>query len=247
VEPSDDDLLYPSVPARIKAGVIDAVLLAAVMAAALVVYTLIGYETQLIILFVVAVFLLYEPLFVSYRGATVGHRLMGFQIIDGTTKRTLSFTRSFVRFFLKTVLGIVSIVAAYLDKREQFLHDRIVGSRAILATVAVDRLDSSEERFVAAKAEAASRFALPSLTRRIVIVVLYCVLGFIATSLIAYTIFPQCADEPRPPLARCDKVEEATGAVAIVIVLAALVAGLKGNLPGARKRVIVDGTAPSGA
>ncbi|HEY1267941.1 MAG TPA: RDD family protein [Candidatus Binatia bacterium] len=240
MDPSDAGALYPSIPARIKAGEIDVLLLTAVNIALVAAYLFIGYRTPLIVVLFVAVILLYEPLLVSYRGATVGHRLMGFKIIDGTTKQPLSVPRSFARFWLKTVLGIVSIAMAYFDKREQFLHDRITGSRAILADVALDRLDFSEERFVAAKVEAVARFVLPSMTRRIVIAVVYALAGIIATSAVTYTLFPQCMDEPAPATP-CRAVDNASGSVIVIIVVAAIVAGLKGNLPGARKRPIAPG------
>ncbi|HEY6199339.1 MAG TPA: RDD family protein, partial [Candidatus Binatia bacterium] len=162
------DALYPSVPARIKAGEIDVLVMTAVTLAVVAAYLFIGYQTPLILAFIVALIVVYEPLFVSFRGATVGHRLMGIKIIDAATKRPLSLPRSFLRSWLKIVLGIASIIAAYVDKREQFLHDRIIGSRAILANIAVDNLESAEQRIIAAKADAAARFTMPSLTRRIV-------------------------------------------------------------------------------
>jgi len=238
MDPSDAGALYPSIPARIKAGEIDVLVLTAASFALVAAYLFVGYETPLIIVLLVAVIVLYEPLFVSYRGATVGHRLMGIKIIDATTKRRLSLPRSFIRSLLKVVLGVVAIAGAYIDKREQFLHDRIIGSRALLTNVAVDSLDLSEERLVTAKADAEARFAMPSLTRRIVIAVLYALVGVIATGGVIYTIFPQCMKEPPLP-EPCRVVDSAADLVTAIVVVAVVVAGLKGNLPGARKRVIV--------
>src|SRR5690606_11180018 len=77
--------LYPSIPARIKAAEVDALIVSAILLVLIGLYVVIGHETPAIIFICIALFLLYEPVLVCWRGQTVGHRVMGIRIIDSVT------------------------------------------------------------------------------------------------------------------------------------------------------------------
>jgi uncharacterized RDD family membrane protein YckC len=132
--------VYPSIPARIKAGEIDALVLTAILFALIGSYVTIGYETPAIIYTCIALLVLYEPLLVCWRGQTVGHKWMGIRIIDSTTRGNISFSKSLARFVLKAVLGIISVIWAFFEQRQQFLHDRMTRSLAVLSAVPAENV-----------------------------------------------------------------------------------------------------------
>lgn len=139
--------LYPSIPARIKAAEIDALITLGFIAVLVGAYLAIGRETPVFILVCLAVLLLYEPVLVSRRGQTIGHKIMGFRIIDSVTRTNVSFSKSLWRFVLKSVLGIFSLVGALFERRQQFLHDRIAGSIAIRIDVPEDQIELLDQMY----------------------------------------------------------------------------------------------------
>ena len=76
----------------------------------------------------VAAVLLYEPVLVSWRGATVGHVLYNLIVLDGRTGRPPTLPRAIVRTFLKNLLGLVSFVVMSLTRKHQALHDLATGT-----------------------------------------------------------------------------------------------------------------------
>ena len=133
--------LYPSIPDRIKAGEIDALIVVAVLFALIGSYVAIGRETPAIIFICIAVLLLYEPILVTWRGQTIGHQIMGFRIVDSVSHVNISFQKSLARFVLKAVLGVVSAIWAFFEQRQQFLHDKMTKSLAVMCDVSVDQLE----------------------------------------------------------------------------------------------------------
>ena len=67
--------------------------------------------------------LVYEPVFVSWRGATIGHTLNNLIVRDRRTGRPPTLLRAIVRTLIKSLLGLVSFVAMSLTRRHQALHD----------------------------------------------------------------------------------------------------------------------------
>src|SRR5689334_22986333 len=66
--------------------------------------------TRLLLLLIVALVLLYEPLLVSRRGATIGHAVARLRVVDMRTGRWPSFGRAFARFLIKGILGLPSFI-----------------------------------------------------------------------------------------------------------------------------------------
>jgi TM2 domain-containing membrane protein YozV len=89
---------------------------------------------------------------------------------------------------------------------------------------------------------AASRFALPSFTRRIIFIALYSALGVIIVTGVFYLVVPECVDDPMMN-SRCRSLNRTAGFINLAIVIAMLAAGFKGELLGARKQTIADGAA----
>lgn len=59
---------------------------------------------------VVAVWLFYEPLLVSFAGGTIGHRRTNLRVVDDRTGGNVGLLKSFARTIIKAALGWVSFV-----------------------------------------------------------------------------------------------------------------------------------------
>jgi uncharacterized RDD family membrane protein YckC len=225
---------YPSIPARIKAGEIDALILIAILFVLISAYVAIGHETPAIIFICIALSLLYEPVFLSWRGQTLGHKVMGIRIIDSVTRGNISFSKSIARFVLKAVFGIVSVIWAFFEQRQQFFHDRMTRSLAVLCdppaeTIGMQSLQSIET--------ASDRMAtLPPLRRRLAMIVLYAVGTFILMIAVQVLFFRGCLSENPVSPELCDVIERIISGLFIVFLLSIITAGVKGRLPGARNK-----------
>ncbi|SMF81452.1 RDD family protein [Pseudobacteriovorax antillogorgiicola] len=71
------------------------------------------------------VIFLYEPILVGYFRGTLGHKLMKLEVIRENGKK-LGFLRAGVRYFLKSSLGVLSILS--LMSSNQAIHDIVVKS-----------------------------------------------------------------------------------------------------------------------
>jgi uncharacterized RDD family membrane protein YckC len=158
--------LYPTITARIKAGEIDALVIFGFLSVLIISYIAIGRETPAILFICIAISLLYEPVLVTWRGQTIGHKIMVFRIIDSVTKMNLSFAKSFSRFILKMVLGVVSLLWAFFDRHEQFFHDNMTRSMAVMCDIRADQLESLETGPISQTAADERLFAMPSVKRR---------------------------------------------------------------------------------
>jgi uncharacterized RDD family membrane protein YckC len=72
--------------------------------------------------------LLYEPVLVWRRGATLGHAVVGLRVLDLETGGSPSAARAFARFWLKATAGTLGAAVIALTGRPHALHDLAVGT-----------------------------------------------------------------------------------------------------------------------
>jgi uncharacterized RDD family membrane protein YckC len=230
---SDAPHVYPSIPARIKAGEIDVLVISAMLFVLIGLYVVLGYEPPVIIFSCIALLFLYEPTFVCWRGQTVGHRVMGIRIIDSRTRGNISFSKSLARFVLKALFGIVSVIWAFFEHREQFLHDRVTRSLAVACELPIENLGAQSVHSVVTTADSSG--TLPSLRRRIAIIVCYSIAAFILLIAFEGLMFPDCVLENPVSPELCHIIDAVIGGLSVVLLLTICAAGVRGGLPGARK------------
>jgi uncharacterized RDD family membrane protein YckC len=188
--------------------------------------------------------LLYDPVMVSRRGATVGHAVAHLRVVDARTGRPPSFGRAFARGLIKLMLGVLSFFTMELTRRHQAVHDMVTHTTVQVA--------ESEElvEFHADQAEDPD-VVLPSRLRRLVViaaylVVLYCVFVAYVVLLDATGCIRRAAIEGALSTRNCNPGREAlievTTWVWLALSVTMIIAGWKGLLLGARrsKRVSVD-------
>jgi uncharacterized RDD family membrane protein YckC len=84
------------------------------------------------ILSFIAIVGLYEPLFVSLFGGTIGHYANGLRVKRASNvKKNILFPLAVIRFGVKVFLGIISLFTVSSNSESKAIHDSIVGSIVI--------------------------------------------------------------------------------------------------------------------
>jgi len=77
----------------------------------------------------VFIFFLYEPLFTSILGGTIGHILIGIKVKrDQDESKNIAFPVAVVRFFIKAVMGMLSLLLISSNGKRKAIHDMVAGS-----------------------------------------------------------------------------------------------------------------------
>jgi uncharacterized RDD family membrane protein YckC len=80
----------------------------------------------------VGIFGLYEPLFISLFGGTIGHFANGLRVKrDGDISKNVSFPLAIVRYAVKMVLGIISLFTISSSMKSKAIHD-IIGNSVVI-------------------------------------------------------------------------------------------------------------------
>jgi uncharacterized RDD family membrane protein YckC len=79
------------------------------------------------------VFFLYDPLFTSFAGGTIGHLIMGLRVKrEPDEEKNIIFPLAIVRFIIKAFLGWISLLTVSGNTKKKALHDMIVNSVVIV-------------------------------------------------------------------------------------------------------------------
>ena len=77
----------------------------------------------------VFVFFLYDPIFTSLFGGTLGHMMFNLRVCRlSNEKQRISFPSAILRFIIKASLGIISLFSVNNNKNRMAIHDMAVGS-----------------------------------------------------------------------------------------------------------------------
>ena len=126
-------LVFSNIPSRVKAAVIDSIVLMVMIY--LVSTILASFETVptfvRVLLFII-VFGLYEPLLVSFFGATIGHSFAKIEVKqEAHPTKTLNFFQALLRFIIKYCLGWLSLLTMSSNEKRMAIHDHAVKSIVI--------------------------------------------------------------------------------------------------------------------
>ena len=122
--------LYPGVFLRVKALVIDSIMLVLMMGAVTFLFSKLESvpETFRIVAFVV-IFVLYDPLLTSMAGGTVGHKANGIRVKRASNhNKNILLPMAILRFLIKAFLGIISLVTLSFNDERRGIHDLASGS-----------------------------------------------------------------------------------------------------------------------
>lgn len=123
----------PNLVLRVKSITIDSFIIVVLMFIAFSVFDGLGIASPKIRGIALGLIFLYEPIFTSsYR--TVGQKLMGLRVCNFTTYKNnsasvnINIFSALMRFFLKVLLGWLSLVGIHSDHYGQAFHDKMSNS-----------------------------------------------------------------------------------------------------------------------
>jgi uncharacterized RDD family membrane protein YckC len=127
--------IYPGVFDRVKAIVADGIILLVFMFAASSIFSLFETVPDFIRVFAfVFIFLLYDPLFTSFTGGTIGHRLIGIRVRKEQDETcNITFLPAVLRYIVKALLGWVSLLTISGNNKGRAIHDYVAGSVVVYA------------------------------------------------------------------------------------------------------------------
>jgi len=124
---------YAHIFARSKAVFVDSLVIVAFMFAAAEILKLFENVPDYVrILITIFIFVLYEPIFVSAFGQTIGHSRINLVVRkEDDPEKHISFFAAIIRFLLKFFLGWLSLLTISGSEKNQALHDIVVKSVVI--------------------------------------------------------------------------------------------------------------------
>jgi len=122
--------IYPGVFDRVKAVMADSVVLIIFMV--IISYIFSSFqsvpEVARIIAFVF-IFVLYDPIFTSSFGGTIGHMTFGIRVKrENNQEKNILFPLAILRFVVKALLGWISLLTVSGNEKRKAIHDMLVGS-----------------------------------------------------------------------------------------------------------------------
>lgn len=121
---------YPGVADRVKAIVVDSIMIIVFIITITYFFTLFNNppDEAKIIAFIF-IFVLYDPLFTSIFGGTLGHMAFNLRVRreKDETKKIL-FPIAIIRFIVKIALGWISFLTVSGTEKRRAIHDYLAGS-----------------------------------------------------------------------------------------------------------------------
>jgi len=136
---------YPGVFDRIKAIMTDGIVIVVYMFVASYIFSLFESvpDNARIIAFVF-IFLLYDPIFTSLFGGTIGHMMLGIRVKrESDEQKNILFHKAIPRYLVKVLLGWVSLLTVSGNKKRKAIHDFLVGSVVVYAKSEQDKNNES--------------------------------------------------------------------------------------------------------
>jgi len=126
---------YPGVLDRVKAITIDAFIL--VLFIFIISFMFSFFENvpdYIKMIAFVFIFLLYDPIFTSTFGGTMGHMIIGIRVKRARNEqKNIFFPLAIVRFIIKAFLGVISLITVTGNIKRKAIHDFAAGSVVVYA------------------------------------------------------------------------------------------------------------------
>jgi uncharacterized RDD family membrane protein YckC len=232
------EVFYPRLVRRVRAHLIDEMVVLAVVAAWLALLPWMqGWSPAQRILVLIGLLLLAEPCLVSWTGGTIGHHVMRLRVRDAHTERNLGLVRATLRALLRLMLGWLSLLFIVFTRRRQALHDVLLNSVVVIGR---PKGLPAYDLIAALPFHLERAAGMPSRWRRMLIVLVYLLAATVAVSATAgHLISSQCSSNDV-----CTHAEEIAQAVLgwawLAAVVVIVVLGVRGRLWGARRKPLLN-------
>jgi uncharacterized RDD family membrane protein YckC len=124
------DTLFPSLLSRVKAVVIDFIVILMIFSIASVVIDKMGeVPTWIRVAIFVFCIYIYDPLLIALSGGTIGHHFLGIRVKKvNQPNKNISVPQASIRFITKFTLGWLSFLTVTGSPRKRAIHDMASGS-----------------------------------------------------------------------------------------------------------------------
>ena len=126
---------YPGLLDRVKAILTDGIVILILIFAFTYIFSLFeNVPDYLKIIAFVFIFILYDPLFTSTFGGTIGHMMIGIRVKrEANEISNILFLSAILRFIVKVFLGWISLLTVTSNEKRKAIHDYLVGSVVVYA------------------------------------------------------------------------------------------------------------------
>jgi uncharacterized RDD family membrane protein YckC len=132
-----EQVAFVKISRRVKAVLVDGVVLGLFFFATVGVVKLLGIENsdyEAMLIFTVAAS--FEPFFLAFTGGSVGHHLVGLKVRRAEYDKKINLFQAYARFFTRAIFGFASLVTILTTKKYQAVHDLLVGSIVVYKSLA---------------------------------------------------------------------------------------------------------------
>ncbi len=226
---TNNRVIYPALTLRVRAAMWDGLLYGIMLyLLSLPIGLLPEQQTALRAALVVGPVALFEPLMLALTGGTLGHHFFGIKVVRADGEGNLPLLRAFLRFCVRFIVGIPSLLFMLATRRRQAAHDVIVESLVLFK-------DPSRAK----PHDIASEIAFgdpPSALRKLAVFALYVFpVLFVFSSAFGILVSPGCLQ--RNLCSDGETLAIIFTAMAFSLIMFALaVLALRAKLPGLRPR-----------
>lgn len=173
-------VFYPRLIRRVRAVLIDSVLLLFTIFGTLILGDAIGVSHVYgkVALVLVPIFVL-EPGLVAVTGGTIGHHLLKIRVATIDGQRNISFIAATIRFIAKLLLGWLSFIFVLTTKKHQAVHDLL--ARSVVIHKDSNTLPAHE--MLVERTPDSTEYVYPAAWRRVLVICCYWVLATVALSI----------------------------------------------------------------
>ena len=131
-----DEMKYGTLINRVKAAIVDFMVLMGLILAVSTIFSKFENVPDFVrVILFILIFILYDPIFTSTIGATIGHLILGLRIRRSNDEnRKIIFPIAIVRFLIKAALGWISLLTISILKKKKAIHDLVAGSVVLQST-----------------------------------------------------------------------------------------------------------------
>ena len=178
-------VFYPRLIRRVRAILIDSVLLPVAVFGALILGDALGVShTYGKLALILVPIIVLEPGLVALTGGTVGHHLLRIRVATIDGQRNISFFAATIRFIAKLLLGSLSLIFVLTTKKHQAVHDLL--ARSVVVHKDPSALPAYE--ILAERTPESEAYLYPSAWRRVLVIFGYWVLTTVAISIFSNVV-----------------------------------------------------------
>jgi len=194
-----EDIAYPRLLRRVQAVLIDSLIVSILIYICAISVAYIQIENSILrILLAFGPAISLEPIMVAFTGATFGHHFIGLKVRHVYKDRNINIAFAFLRFILKLILGMLSLIFILITRKHQAIHD--IFTRAIVIhknPISIPSREMLKERELE---EAGYKY--PSKLKKIVVIFSYIILSSVVFGVASIfvasddcIIYERCSDK----------------------------------------------------